>query len=389
MGSVKQNNNYYNTTTNWTSNTTSPTTLRSGSGAFAYGALSTIFDGNLANGAGAQSGNLTLNFDPGLSTSNSKVEVYAYHTYKATITTTSGTFETNTGASGINNWLTVSGVSGTITSILISGSGSVGTCGGIKIDGKLLTDQGVTPPNAPSIAPIGASVGTKQGFSIIQYQGNGSRDQSISHGLTQAPDFSLIKNMDGTNNWTVFHRSATTTSQKVFYLNTTDAIVDYSNGDYTWWYQLPDALLFYIGDLSTAINNGTNDMISYHWHDVPGLQKFGSYTGDASGNPFIELGFRPKLLWIKNTSSASTDWIVIDSQRQAFNSGTMTKLYINSTSSESTIGVDVQNNLDLLSNGFKLRDSNNRVNASNDVYIYCAWAETPTVNLYGGQSNAR
>jgi hypothetical protein len=348
--------------------------------------LSTIFDGNLANGAGAQSGNLTLNFNPGLSTSNSKVEVYAYHTYKATITTTSGTFETNTGASGINNWLTVSGVSGTITSILISGSGSVGTCGGIKIDGKLLTDQGVTPPNAPLIAPIGASVGTKQGFSIIQYQGNGSRDQSISHGLTQAPDFSLIKNMDGTNNWTVFHRSATTTSQKVFYLNTTAAVADYSNGGYTWWYQLPDALLFYIGDLSTAINNGTNDMISYHWHDVPGLQKFGSYIGNQNAEgPFVELGFRPAILWVKASSVGGSgyDWYIHDSSRNPINVTTQDLALNDSRGEVST------NRFDLLSNGFKIRGANLDFNKSAATFIYCAWAEAPTFNLYGGQSNAR
>ena len=45
-------------------------------------------------------------------------------------------------------------------------------------------------------------------------------------------------------------------------------------------------------------------------------------------------------------------------------------------------------NLDFLSNGFKLRDSNNKVNASNDVYIYCAWAEAPSIDLFGGGANA-
>ena len=79
-------------------------------------------------------------------------------------------------------------------------------------------------------------------------------------------------------------------------------------------------------------------------------------------NPFIELGFRPALLWIKNTSSSSTDW-VIDSERQIFNQSNMT-VYINLTNTESTIGVNSQMNLDFLSNGFKLRDSNNKVNAS-------------------------
>ena len=47
-------------------------------------------------------------------------------------------------------------------------------------------------------------------------------------------------------------------------------------------------------------NRGTTDFIAYSWHDVPGLQKFGTYEGNNStaGN-FIELGFRPALIILK------------------------------------------------------------------------------------------
>jgi hypothetical protein len=46
--------------------------------------------------------------------------------------------------------------------------------------------------------------------------------------------------------------------------------------------------------------------------------------------------------------------------------------------------------LDILSNGFKPRTSTDGgSNANNATYIYCAWAEAPTFNLYGAQSNAR
>ena len=50
-------------------------------------------------------------------------------------------------------------------------------------------------------------------------------------------------------------------------------------------------------------------------------------------------------------------------------------------------GVD----LDFLSNGFKIRTSNANVNANsgNPNYIYCAWAKSPSINLYGGGANAR
>ena len=46
--------------------------------------------------------------------------------------------------------------------------------------------------------------------------------------------------------------------------------------------------------------------------------------------------------------------------------------------------------LDILSNGFKIRYDGTDVNGtSGQTYIYCAWAEAPSVNLFGGSSTAR
>jgi len=41
----------------------------------------------------------------------------------------------------------------------------------------------------------------------------------------------------------------------------------------------------------------------------------------------------------------------------------------------------------MLSNGFKIRNTEGSINAGN--MIYAAWAASPMNNLYGGQSNAR
>ena len=47
-------------------------------------------------------------------------------------------------------------------------------------------------------------------------------------------------------------------------------------------------------------------------------------------------------------------------------------------------------NVDFLSDGFKIIATNpSEMDDSNITYIYCAWAEAPTVNLYGTQANAR
>ena len=104
------------------------------------------------------------------------------------------------------------GVKSNITQLTCS---SGYTLYGITVDGKLLVDQGVTPPNAPSIPSTGCSVGTKQGFSIIKYTADLAEvPNSIAHGLTQKPDFAIFKNLDSTLgagevDWGVYHSAMT------------------------------------------------------------------------------------------------------------------------------------------------------------------------------------
>ncbi len=119
------------------------------------------------------------------------------------------------------------------------------------------------------------------------------------------------------------------------------------------------------------------------WHDVPGLQKFGSFEGNGVANgTFVELGFRPKQIWFKNADNSSAPWYILNSERSPFNEVVLS-LQINSSGAEATDA----NFVDFLSTGFKMRTAGSYVNAN--TIIYCAWAEAPTVNLYGGGANAR
>ena len=45
--------------------------------------------------------------------------------------------------------------------------------------------------------------------------------------------------------------------------------------------------------------------------------------------------------------------------------------------------------VDFLSNGFKIRNNSSPMNLNAHTIIYAAWAEAPTFNLFGAQSNAR
>jgi len=226
-----------------------------------------------------------------------------------------------------------------------------------------------------------ASVGTKQGFSIIGYTGTDNTSDTFSHGLSQKPDFAIFKNRseDG-HDWIVYHSSEGAT--KRCKLNLTDAF-DAQTSQFND--TEPTSSLFTIGTYDN-INKLNNEYISYIWHDVPGLQKFGSYNGNNNADgSFVELGFKPAIVLIKRTNN-SDNWLLYDGNRRPFN---VNSRYLRPDShlGENT-GDAAGTGLDLLSNGFKLRSDSSANNASEN-YVYAAWAEAPASNLFGGQSNAR
>ena len=138
-----------------------------------------------------------------------------------------------------------------------------------------------------------------------------------------------------------------------------------------------------------GINSSNQQKIAYIWHDVPGLQKFGTYEGNTTNPAFVELGFRPALIWIKSIDQ-SWYWNIHDSKRSPINPSLGNFLRPDSSAGENS--GSGHNNIDFLSNGFKIRSTTSNsepTNVNGQTYIYCAWAEAPTVNLYGAQANAR
>jgi len=235
-----------------------------------------------------------------------------------------------------------------------------------------------------SLAVTGASVGTKQGFSIIKFASGSSGNKTLSHGLLETPTFILVKTTDATSDWSVYHKDLGGTVDNYLALNTNAANATASN---IWGAAVPTSSVFGINPGTTCATN--KDVIAYLWHDVPGLQKFGSYIGNGSADgPFIELGFRPSFIIIKDISD-TWSWYMIDNQRSPYNVTSKT-LKANEAYAEDTS--TTYNCFDFLSNGFKVRaapSNSEPTNDSGDVYVYAAWAEAPMNNLYGGQSNAR
>jgi hypothetical protein len=125
---------------------------------------------------------------------------------------------------------------------------------------------------------------------------------------------------------------------------------------------------------STTVS-GPGSGTYYAWSEIPGYSAFGTYTGNGvADGPFIYTGFKPAFVMTK--INASGDWQIRDNARSPYNPAINT-LYPNATNTEYT---GAQADVDLLSNGFKIRNTD--INASSSTYIYAAFAEQP----FGGEN---
>jgi len=235
-------------------------------------------------------------------------------------------------------------------------------------------------------ALTGCSVNTKTGFSIISWVNGTTTDPSstrVRHGLNQVPDLVIYKDRDSsTSQWAVKMETFSNPVRDELYLETNQAK---TTAGVDLYFRDSD----YIGHRETSIGGDGGKIIAYCWHNVPGLQKFGSFTGNnTTDGAFIELGFRPSLVWIKRTGSTG-HWFIIDNKRtKTFNPvdeyafADIANVY-NPSNGGPSDGI-----ADFLSNGIKLRENNAGTNEA-DSYIYCAWAEAPSIDLFGGGANAR
>ena len=129
------------------------------------------------------------------------------------------------------------------------------------------------------------------------------------------------------------------------------------------------------------LNKSGQAHIAYAFAEKKGYSKFGSYTSNNTANdgPFIYTGFKPAFVITKISSASGTNWRIFDNKRDGFN-GANQHLQPSSTGAESN---DSPSQMDLLSNGFKLRGAEGDSNYNTETVIYIAFAEEPLVANVG------
>ena len=215
------------------------------------------------------------------------------------------------------------------------------------------------------------------GYSKLgSYSGTGSSGNAIT-GLGFKPAFLMIKRYGGgANSWVVqvkglnaaahLNETVAFTSSYSTYFNSTHATTD----------------VFAVGTGSGGSNVSAADHIAYCFSNVKGHQKAGYYVGNGDSNgAFVYCGFKPNFVIIKNTA-ATAQWQMRDGKR-GYN-GAIKTLYTDSTEVETS-----GDTIDLVSNGFKIRNNSAAHNTASTNYAFLAIAEAPIVASNGDPITAR
>jgi len=213
------------------------------------------------------------------------------------------------------------------------------------------------------------SVSTTAGFSIISFTG---QTGTVAHGLGVKPSMIILKCRAIANNFVIQHKGLTGGMDDNALIFTTSAEIGAPTAE-------PTTSVFTVNN-QIAENN---DNIAYIFSDIKGYSKFGKYTGNGNADgTFVYTGFKPAWVLLKQTDSAGS-WNLYDNKRNGFNVDN-DLILVDATNAEANATF-----IDFLSNGFKIRDTDDDRNASGGSYIYMVFAESPFVNSNGVPNNAR
>ena len=265
---------------------------------------------------------------------------------------------------GISNWLSSDTTSAQVdytTTAMVS----------FNTDGFTLGVDTVVNRSAASWVSWAFKKQTKF-FDIQTWTGNTVAGRTVSHNLGLVPGMIMVKRLNTSEGWYVYHRSMDATSPEDYYiqLDTNEARVGPTS---SWNYTAPTSTHFVL-DADSAINGSGNTYVAYlfaHDTDASSLIKCGSYTGTGSANNAVTLGWEPQWLIVKSASGTGSvqNWDMFDNQR-GFSSGSTTgELFPNTSIAERNSG----NRMNATTTGFSTGTSSvDEINSSGVTYIYMA-----------------
>jgi hypothetical protein len=224
-------------------------------------------------------------------------------------------------------------------------------------------------------------------FDIVTYTGTGV-NRTISHSLGSVPGCIIVKRTDALAHWQVYHRSlanteymvlsnqqnvntgattrwnSTTATDSVFSLGT-DGTVNASGGTYVAYIFAHNA-----GGFGTS---GTDNVISC-----------GTYLGsNHRSKEVVQLGFEPQWVMVKNITSGTTNWVIVDNMRSMSDGERNRWLKASETAAETTATTD---RVVAAPTGFFFDSPQGDINEAGSTFIYMAIRRGPMQTPTSGTS---
>ena len=220
---------------------------------------------------------------------------------------------------------------------------------------------GTTSSNTDGTITSTVQANDAAGFSIVQYNGNGSGGATIGHGLSSAPELTIIKKTSATEDWYYQSEVQLGAWDKNLRLNTTGGLATSST-----FVTGVSSSVTTLGT-SSAVNGSGVTYINYNFYSVAGYSKFGSYTGNATAGQAITTGFEPTWILIKSTVG-NANWRLYDTTR-GISAGF---LRVQANNAEDTL---LAPNLTINATGFEITANgvSSGLNANGNLYIYLAF----------------
>ena len=202
-------------------------------------------------------------------------------------------------------------------------------------------------------------------FEQVLYTGTGSA-RTIAHPLKAIPQMIWCKRLDASQPWQVYHAYSHPSTPQNYFL---ELDADNSAADSSRWNNTaPTDSVFSLGS-EGKLNTNNEPYIAYLFGEISGISKFGSYTGNGTGQN-IDCGFSSgaRFVLIK-TTTVYRGWVLFDTYRGIV-AGNDSYVMLNESSAQDT-SKDI---IDPYASGFAVSGSDYLNNSNGETYIFWAIA---------------
>ena len=207
---------------------------------------------------------------------------------------------------------------------------------------------------------IGVSPGL---LDIVTWTGSGTLDTNrrIPHSLGSVPGMIIVKVINGTQDWYIYHSAKGVDAYQAFNNGTA-----FTSG-FNAWGSAPTETDFGINEDNLNTKDLNSEYVAYVFaEDTPGKVKCGTYSGNGSDN-FINVGFAPNFVLIRNKDESGYPWVAANTFSMAYN-----KYW--KPSSPDTLDGSGSDYINNNSTSIHLKGSNDKFNRAGKQYIYLAVA---------------